>query len=50
VRWPHWKTEGNNAGILQNTGEVIIFTGFFGIFFVLCDFIVTYLLKLINIA
>lgn len=50
VRWPKWKTEGNTAGIAQNTGEVLLFTGFFGLFFVICDFVVTYLLKFIGIG
>lgn len=51
VRWPHWKSDGpNNPGILQNSGEVIIFTLFFGVFFVLCEFGITYLLKLIGIG
>ena len=50
VRWPKWKTEGNTPGIAQNTGEVLIFTGFFGIFFVLCDFLVTFVLKVIGIG
>jgi len=49
VRWPHWKSEGaNNPGILQNTGEVIIFSAFFAVFFVLCDFVVTYLFKFVG--
>ena len=50
VRWPKWKTEGNTAGTLQNTGEVLTFSGFFALFFVLCDFIVTFLLKFIGIG
>lgn len=50
VRWPHWKTEGNQPGILQMTSEVLVFTGFFALFFVLCDFIVTFVLKLIGIG
>ena len=51
VRWPHWKSDGqNNPGILQNSGEVILFTAFFAIFFVLCEFGVTFLLKLIGIG
>ena len=50
IRWPHWKTEGNQAGILQMTTEVLVFTGFFALFFVLCDFIVTFVLKAIGIG
>ena len=50
VRWPKWKTEGNTSGIAQNTAEVLIFTGFFGAFFVACDFIVTFLLKIVGIG
>ena len=48
VRWPKWKSEGNAVGILQNTAEVLIFVGFFALFFVLCEFIVTFVLKLIG--
>lgn len=51
VRCPHWKSQGtNNPGILQNSGEVIGFTAFFAVFFVLCEFVITYLLKLIGIG
>ncbi len=50
VRWPKWKTEGNTAGIAQNTGEVLIFTGFFAAYFVFCEFIVTFILKAIGIG
>lgn len=45
VRWPHWKSDGaNNPGIIQNSGEVVLFTAFFAVFFVLCDLLVTWLL------
>ena len=50
VRWPKWKSEGNTPGIAQNTAEVLIFSGFFGAFFVFCDFVVTFLLKFIGIG
>ena len=50
VRWPKWKTEGNTAGIGQNTGEVLIFTGFFALYFVFCEFIVTFVLRFIGIG
>ena len=50
VRWPSWRSDGNNAGILQNTAEVLIFVGFFALFFVLCEFIVTFVLKAIGIG
>lgn len=51
VRWPHWKSDGeNNPGILQNSGEVILFTAFFAVFFVLCNLLITYLLKLVGIG
>ena len=50
VRWPKWKSEGNQPGIIENTTEVIGFTGFFALFFVLCDLVVTYLLKFIGIG
>jgi preprotein translocase subunit SecE len=48
VRWPHLKSEGaNNPGIVQNSGETIIFTAFFAVFFVLCDLLVTWLLTFV---
>jgi preprotein translocase subunit SecE len=48
VRWPHWRSEGaNNPGILQNSGEVILFTAAFALFFVLCDLLVTWLLTFV---
>ncbi|MBR4164039.1 MAG: preprotein translocase subunit SecE [Solobacterium sp.] len=50
VRWPKWKTEGNTAGIGQNTGEVLLFTGFFVAYFVFCEFIVTFVLRFIGIG
>jgi preprotein translocase subunit SecE len=51
VRWPQWKSNGAaNPGILDRTAEVLIFTGFFALFFVLCDFLVTYLLKVLGIG
>ena len=51
VRWPHWKSQGtSNPGIVQNTGEVVLFTAGFAVFFVLCEFVITYLLKFIGIG
>ncbi len=50
VRWPKWKTEGNTSGTIQNTGEVLVFGGFFALFFVCCDFIVAFLLRFIGIG
>ena len=51
VRWPHWKSEGSSKpGILQNTAEVVVFTASFALFFVLCEFVITYLLKFIGIG
>ena len=50
VRWPKWKSEGNTPGIGENLVEVLGFTGFFAAYFVLCDFIVANLLKLIGIG
>ena len=50
VRWPHWKSSGNNPGILEHTGEVLGFTVSFALFFVVCELIVTYLLKFIGIG
>ena len=50
VRWPKWRTEGNTPGTAQNTAEVLLFTGFFGLYFVFCDFVITFLLKAIGIG
>ena len=50
VRWPKWKSEGNNPGILENTEQVLVFTGFFAGYFVLCDLVITYLLKIVGIG
>ena len=50
VRWPHWKTEGNTPGILANTATVLSFVIFFGLYFVLCDLVVAYLLRFIGIG
>ncbi|MCR5795364.1 MAG: preprotein translocase subunit SecE [Solobacterium sp.] len=50
VRWPKLRSEGGQNGIVENTGEVLVFTGFFAAFFVLCDFVITYLLKIIGIG
>lgn len=50
IRWPKLKTENSNPGILQNTGEVLIFTGFFAAFFVCSDFIVALLMRLLGIG
>ena len=43
VRWPKRKDT------VQNTGEVLIFTVFFALFFVGCDFLVQFLLKVLGI-
>jgi len=50
VRWPKWKSEGSTDGVGRTTGEVLIFTGFFAAYFVFCDFIVTWILKLMGIG
>ena len=44
VRWPKRKD------IANNTGEVLTFTPFFALYFVLCEFIVTGILRLIGIG
>ena len=44
VRWPKRKD------IANNTGEVLTFTAFFALYFVLCEFIVTGILRLIGIG
>ena len=44
IRWP------KPADTMRSTVEVIIYTGFFALFFVLCDFLVTFLLRMIGIG
>lgn len=44
VRWPKTKD------LVSNTTEVIIFVAFFGVFFVTCEFVVTFFLKMIGIG
>jgi len=44
VRWPKRKD------VIEDTGEVLVFSGFFAAFFILCDFIVAYGLRLIGIG
>lgn len=50
VRWPHWTNQGSEEGTLQNTAEVLAFTIFFALFFVLCDLGVAYLMKAFGIG
>ncbi|MFV0380023.1 MAG: preprotein translocase subunit SecE [Anaerorhabdus sp.] len=44
IRWPHPKE------LMSNTLEVIMFIVFFALFFILCEFTVTYFLRLIGIG
>ncbi|MBQ9046737.1 MAG: preprotein translocase subunit SecE [Solobacterium sp.] len=44
VRWPKTKD------VAGNSAEVLIFTAFFALFFVLCEFIVTYILRFMGIG
>lgn len=50
VVWPKWKNSDKGPGIFSTTGEVLVFTVFFALFFVLCEFGVTFLLKFIGIG
>lgn len=50
VVWPSWKTTDKGPGIISVTAEVVIFTAFFALFFVLCNFGITYLLQFIGIG
>ncbi len=50
VRWPKWKATSNEPGIFRNTEEVLLFTIFFSLFFVLCDFSIAFLLKFVGIG
>lgn len=44
VRWPKKKD------ILSHSAEVVIFVAFFALFFVCCEFVVTWVLRLIGIG
>ena len=44
IRWP------KKEDLFGRFGEVVIFTAVFALFFVLCDFLVTYVLKFIGIG
>lgn len=44
VRWP------KKADIASHTAEVLVFVLFFAAFFVLCDFGITFILRLIGIG
>ncbi len=44
VRWPKVKD------IWSNTAETVIFTAFFAIFFVACEFVVTLILRALGIG
>ena len=44
IRWPKAKDT------MTSTAEVIIYTGFFALFFVLCDFFVTFIMRMIGIG
>lgn len=44
IRWPKKKDLG------LNTAEVLIFCVFFGVFFVVCEFLVSFFLRLIGIG
>lgn len=43
IRWPQ------KQDLLENSVQVIIFTVFFGLFFVLCGFIVSLLLNVLGV-
>lgn len=44
IRWPKVKE------LVRYSSEVLLFCVFFGAFFVLCEFVVSYILKLIGIG
>ena len=43
IRWPKKKD------LLENSVQVVIFTAFFGLFFYLCQFLVSLCLRLIGV-
>ncbi len=44
VRWP------NTKDLSSNTAEVLLFVLFFGVFFIVCEFGITFFLRLIGIG
>lgn len=44
IRWP------KTADLTNSSAEVILFCVFFGVFFVACEFVITFFLKLIGIG
>ena len=43
IRWPE------KGDLMKDSMQVIIFTFFFGVFFVCCEFIVTLILKVLGV-
>lgn len=43
IRWP------KKSDLTSNSVQVIVFTFFFGLFFYVCQFVITLLLKLIGV-
>ncbi len=43
IRWPQ------KGDLLVNSVQVIIFTLFFGVFFIACEFVITLLLRLLGV-
>ena len=50
VIWPRWKTTDKGPGIIRVTCQVVLFTGFFALFFVGCEFVVTLILHALGIG
>lgn len=44
IRWP------KTADLTSNSAEVILFCVFFGAFFVVCEFVITFILRLIGVG
>lgn len=44
IRW------AKTSELVNNSLEVIIFSAFFGLFFVACEFVITFILRLIGIG
>lgn len=44
IRWPKAKE------LMSTMTEVLIFVAFFGIFFVICEFLITFFLRMIGIG
>ncbi len=44
IRWP------KTSDLTSSSAEVILFCAFFGVFFVICEFVITFILRIIGVG